>query len=151
MAHVKLIAGDLLTTTADIIAHGVNCRGVMGAGVARAIATRWPTVKTAYLDKYHRDGWSLGETQFLALPGTPSWVVNMATQDGYGRDGCHLDYAALTQSLETLFRFATEGHYTVALPRIGAGLAGGDWNRIWRIIEQRLQLYPDVLLSIYRC
>ena len=43
---IKTVVGDLLDATEDIIVQQVNCRSVMGSGVAKAIYTRWPEVKT---------------------------------------------------------------------------------------------------------
>lgn len=34
---IKIIDGDLLASTTDIIAHQVNCKGAFNSGVARAI------------------------------------------------------------------------------------------------------------------
>ena len=38
---IKTVVGDILDATEDIICHQVNCRGVMGAGVAKTLYTRW--------------------------------------------------------------------------------------------------------------
>ena len=34
---IKIIEGNLFDTTAPIIAHQVNCKGVMGSGIARQV------------------------------------------------------------------------------------------------------------------
>lgn len=66
------------------------------------------------------------------------YVVNAYTQYHYGRnhkDGVQtpIDYEALTLCMRKMnFRF--KGMH-VGLPMIGAGLAGGDWNRIKKIIQ----------------
>jgi O-acetyl-ADP-ribose deacetylase (regulator of RNase III) len=36
----KTVYGSILDATEDIICHQVNCRGVMGAGVAKALCQR---------------------------------------------------------------------------------------------------------------
>ena len=46
---IKTVIGDILDATEDIICHQVNCRGVMGAGVAKTLCTRWPIIKKTYI------------------------------------------------------------------------------------------------------
>ena len=38
---VEICNGDVLDSGADVICHQVNCRGVMGAGIARQIKKRY--------------------------------------------------------------------------------------------------------------
>ena len=65
-------------------------------------------------------------------------VVNAYTQYHYGRnhkDGVHtpIDYEALTLCMRKMNKIFKDQH--IGLPKIGAGLAGGDWNRIKKIIQ----------------
>ena len=52
-------------------------------------------------------------------------------------DDCLLDYNAL----RSVFRAVKQefGGLRIAYPKIGAGLAGGDWNRIAQIIDEELE------------
>ena len=45
---IKTVIGDILDSTKDCICQQVNCHGVMGAGLAEAIAKKWPLVKSLY-------------------------------------------------------------------------------------------------------
>ena len=45
---LKVIEGDLLDITDGAICHQVNTRGVMGAGIAKLIAEKWPVVFRDY-------------------------------------------------------------------------------------------------------
>ena len=45
---MDVVSGNLLEIEEGIICHQVNCQGVMGAGVAKAIASRYPQVLSAY-------------------------------------------------------------------------------------------------------
>ena len=40
--------GDLLKSGCDIICHQVNLQGVMGGGIARQIANKYPDVEKSY-------------------------------------------------------------------------------------------------------
>ena len=41
--------GNLLDAQTDVIAHQVNCQGVMGSGVAKQIRDKWPRVYDSYV------------------------------------------------------------------------------------------------------
>jgi len=126
------LQGNVLQSSAAIIAHGCNCRGSFGAGVALQIALQWPMVKEAYRSKFlSTEGWRLGDVQFVY---TGSVIIaNCATQENYGRKGTHADYDAIRTCMIKLKDFAAGR--SIALPKIGAGLAGGDWNRIEAILQ----------------
>lgn len=132
--------GDLFVTDCDIIAHGVNCKGVMGSGVALTVKTKYPKAYHYYLDKHEEDGWKLGDVQFVKLNSGHSYIANCATQDAYlPRGVCHVNYDALRDCMRKVKDFAKLHNLTVAIPKIGAGLAGGDW----KIIEEEINIVFD--------
>jgi O-acetyl-ADP-ribose deacetylase (regulator of RNase III) len=47
---IRLVSGDLFDTEYDAqaIAHGCNCQGSMGAGVAKTIRARYPEMDAEY-------------------------------------------------------------------------------------------------------
>lgn len=131
--------GNLLDVQTGIIAHGCNCQGVMGSGVALAVRNKYPV---AY-DKYRYECMGLTDDARSALlgrynivPVAPGlWVANMFTQDIYGGDGQkYVSYDAIDACFASI---NTRGH-TLNIPKIGAGLGGGDWNVIESIINHRV-------------
>ena len=141
--HVR---GDLFKTDCDIIAHGVNCRGAFGSGVAARMAKVYPKARSQYFMKHESAGWTLGDVQFVPVY-NHSFVANCATQDGYmPRDVLHADYDALRTCMVKVKEFAKLGNWTVAAPRIGAGLAGGDWSIIEAIIAD---VFNDYDIKVY--
>lgn len=132
--------GNLFSTNAHIIAHGCNCRGGFGSGVAGQIARLFPLARKSYIYKFRKEGWTLGEVQLVELH--PDRIIaNMATQDTFGGPGVHVDYEAVYDCFNTLLCFAQEANMDVAIPKIGAGLAGGDWAIIETIIRDLLVNY----------
>jgi len=131
--------GDLLETPCRHIAHGVNCWGVMGSGVAKAIYTKWPTVKEEYITFCDRamplvqNGQEdlLGAVHEVHLLNKS--VFNCFTQDHYlPRTIVHLDYKALRECFEHITKMELR---RLAIPKIGCGLAGGDWTKVKEIIN----------------
>jgi O-acetyl-ADP-ribose deacetylase (regulator of RNase III) len=51
-----LVNGDLLTTPINIIAHQVNCMGVMGAGLALQIKNKFEWAYQDYCEALQRNG-----------------------------------------------------------------------------------------------
>jgi O-acetyl-ADP-ribose deacetylase (regulator of RNase III) len=144
---LEIIRGDLLSSDASAICHQVNCRCVMGAGVAAAIVEKWPIVKERYKKAFEnlKDWHSLlGKIQTVKI-GQNRYVVNIFGQDDYGHDDVYTDYSALNRAFKQLNkRFAGQ---TVAFPYgFGCGLGGGDWTDIERMM---VILLPDCDVKIY--
>lgn len=143
--------GDLLSVDRGIIVHGCNCQGVMGSGIAKAIREKWPVVYDAYESHYYNcdDTLYLGDIVTVAsYDCNDDWypyinnyttdlpaeliVVNAMTQFDYGRDKnvVYVDYDAITAAFARVKILARETKLPVHFPRIGAGLANGDWDEI---------------------
>jgi len=134
---------DITTVKRGIIAHGVNCRGVMGAGVAGAIARTWPRVKREYL----KGPWPLGEIQVVEVTPNTLYVANCFTQVDYGRDRTkrYANPRAIHQALDRVFGLADARHLPLVMPRIGTGLGGLDWTLdVKPLIISLCLAYPSV-------
>jgi O-acetyl-ADP-ribose deacetylase (regulator of RNase III) len=147
---IKIIKGNILYATEDIIAHQCNCQGIMGAGLAKQIRNKYPEVYESYkrycnntIDK----STLLGCTQFVNCF-NGKCVANLFGQYGYGRDTQYTDYDALEFCLKKVNNKAIQHKQSVALPYgLGCGLAGGDWNIVYRIIEE---VFKDYDVTIYK-
>lgn len=141
---MNVIEGDLLDIHRGILAHQVNCMGVMGAGLALQIADKWPKVRAAYMAQF-KLGWDLGRVQLVNV-GSELWVANCASQYYIARRGtlAPTDYDAVAACFKTLRGQAQHDGTIVYLPwNYGCGLAGGDWTKVSQILEQEL---PDAVI-----
>lgn len=142
--------GNLLAVNVDIMAHQVNCMGVMGAGIAAQIAKKHPEVKEAYIryceGKDPRE--LLGDCQMVPIE-DDRYVANVFGQLKYGRGKQHTNYKALEAALYKLKENAQQNDLTVGLPHgMGCGLAGGDWNIVVGLIEKVFDDYPVVVVKL---
>ncbi len=131
----KYIVGDITETELKYIAHGVNCQNVMGSGVAKALYTKFPEVKQMYhkFFEYPRGGSPLGLTQLVHTE-QGKGIYNLFTQEYYGYDGKrYVNYAAICNCFMELAQYR-KGE-KIAIPKIGCGLAGGDWNIVEQLIN----------------
>lgn len=147
---IHIINDNLLDSQADIIIHGVNSLGVMGAGLAKQIRRKWTIVYEEYLRKYKQEGWKLGDIQLVWVGENPRFVANCCTQKDFGRENrLYADYDAIQKCITDVVKFAGENNYSVATPLIGTGLANGNRHTVMRIIENISLKYPDVSITIY--
>lgn len=140
--------GDLLKAEENIICHGCNTMGGFGSGVAGQIAQLYPRAKKYYLEKYKKYGWRLGDIQLVSQY-DDKIIANCATQGDYLPRGIdHVDYEGLEYAMNQVKNYAKENNLTIAAPKIGAGLAGGDWNKIETILNKVFQDYDIVIYEL---
>lgn len=133
----------LINGEVDVLAHGTNCSNGFGSGIAGAIAHRLPEVKEQFHMDHENKLDTLGTISPVFLKKYRGMVVNCYTQEKYGRKKGHLymSYEAMDKCMKHLANFASSNNLKVGLPKIGCGLAGGDWNIVSGIIERNFKLY----------
>lgn len=134
MIHYK--KGDVTQATEDVIAHGVNCTGHFGSGVAGAIKRNHPYVRDQYLSlKEH----VLGTCQFVEYR-DQVWV-NAHTQQDKGYDGKqYADLTAIAYCLVEIDAYMRENNFnTIAMPKIGCGLGGLQWDEVEILVNGLLE------------
>ena len=143
-ASWKEVYGDILTPvgygTGVVVCHQVNCKGVMGAGLAKQIRQKFPRVYEDYLEKCATTPSDrlLGSVQFCFAPCSAGYVIaNVFAQNGYGYGRCFTDYDALAKALTRVAQMFPDS--TIRLPyHMGCGLAGGDWDTVSKISQDTL-------------
>lgn len=127
--------GNLLDTDIKVIVHGCNAQGVMGAGIAKQIALKFPNAYKVYRKAYLENTLDLGSVHWADC--TSHIIGNAITQEYYGRGSIQVQYIHIKEAMfEVEQVLSVEGYDKVALPKIGAGLGGGNWSIIENIIEK---------------
>ena len=124
-----------------IVCHQVNCKGVMGAGLALQVKNLYPGVFDAYRDKCEliKEGiGGLGDVQFCSVLDEAGYIIaNIFGQDGYGRYKQQTDYAALEKAFITIGNSFPNA--IIRFPyEMGCGLGGGSWRVVSALIERHL-------------
>ncbi len=138
LSEIHYVIGDATQPQGDgnkIIVHVCNNIGAWGAGFVLAISKRWKAPEIAYRAKksYH-----LGQVDFVRVEDNII-VANMVAQHGVGMraDGTPpIDYGAVRACLNKVNDTAYHTGSSIHMPRIGCGLAGGDWKEIEKIISE---------------
>jgi len=152
---IQYITGDATAPHGSghrIIAHICNDVGAWGKGFVVAISKRWPEPEADYRRWYsERDkrDFALGAVRLVHVDVDIS-VANMVAQRDIRRTSGSppIRYDALRDCLRTLAGIADSRHASVHMPRIGCGLAGGEWNEIEPIIRSELSA-RDIQVTVY--
>lgn len=157
---VTYVKGDATKPIGEgkrMIVHIVNDEGGWGSGFVLALNGLSPLPKREY--KATHEFWTserglafipLGEIEFVPVDEEQTlWVCNMVAQHRTIRSVPKpICYKSLEICLEKVAKAASENDFSIHMPKIGAGLAGGDWNVIESIINRTLTL-KDVDVTVY--
>ena len=142
------VTGDLLTSGADVICHQVNYHGVMGGGIAASIREKMLSPKryAAYVMHCQRlERNALGTVLFTPTCTEKGIVANLFSQDDFTTD-----YDALRSCLKYVEKAARIMNWTVALPgNMGCGIAHGDWDEVFKVIQEVFGESPVELTIVY--
>lgn len=152
---MHLIKGDIVKLADagefDLIIHGCNCQHVMGAGVAKQLARRWPQVLQADINNSNKgDITKLGKYTHCDVPtssGDRVVIVNAYTQFFYGIRDQHFQYSALKDVLRRLRDDFYLEEMRIAYPKIGSGLGGGNWEITRGIFEEEFKGLDHTLVE----
>ncbi|MFF5171560.1 macro domain-containing protein [Micromonospora sp. NPDC000089] len=141
--------GNLLTADADALVNTVNTVGVMGKGIALQFKRAYPANFAAYRKACAAKKVNLGEMFVYdsARLGPRRFVINFPTK-GHWRANSRL--ADIRSGLTDLVRVVREHQIrSVALPALGCGNGGLDWDEVRPMIEQAFAELPDVQVLLF--
>lgn len=170
MKQIRYTRGDATQPIGEgpkIIAHICNDIGAWGAGFVLAVSRRWAEPERAYItwgiERPKRFGpFQLGKTQTVEVE-KDLYVANMIAQHGIRKNRFNnrpsaryealenrppIRYDALEKCLIKLSVFAEYKKASVHMPRIGCGLAGGNWREVEPIIERTLSS-ANIPVTVY--
>lgn len=131
----------------DVIAHGANCRGAMGAGVAKAIKEKFPENYKVY-NKACREGRFMpGDA--LGILENGILVYNLGTQYELGADAHIWNIRSSVRDMLNKVVPARQFYYPVTkikTVRLGCGIGGLDWTDVKPVLEG---IPSDIELEVY--
>lgn len=149
---MKYVNGDLLDLAEDgkfeVIVHGCNCFCTMGAGIALQIKNRYPDAYSSDRRTHSGDKNKLGTYSISSGKDLRKFdIINAYTQYGYSRYNVEINYEAV----RNVFRLVKKdfGYKRIGIPKIGCGLAGGNWNIIESIIDNEM-IDSDITCVVFQ-
>lgn len=126
-------------------AHGCNCAGAMGKGIALTFREKYPQMYDTYRSLCRKGLFQPGSVyEYYTGKG---YVFNLGTQISW-RTGATLPF--IRKALHNMVSFALNNNVRkIAMPAIGAGLGGLRWDDVKRIIEDIAGTIPSEHLMLY--
>jgi O-acetyl-ADP-ribose deacetylase (regulator of RNase III) len=147
---IELTQGNLLEAPVEALVNAVNTKGVMGRGIALQFKRAYPGMFRAYERACEAGEVRLGQMHVFdlgGLTGGPRWIINFPTK-GHWRDKSGLAdiEAGLKDLVATIQKRSIR---SIAVPPLGCGLGGLDWNEVRPRIEVALAKVPEVRVLLF--
>jgi O-acetyl-ADP-ribose deacetylase (regulator of RNase III) len=116
-------SADMFKSDADAWVNTVNCKGVMGGGIALLFKERFPQMYLDYRNKCNVGLIKPGSVNVYANDyGEPNFILNVATKDDYCNPS---ELKWIEEAVEDLSLVVQQFRIKkVALPALGCGLGG---------------------------
>lgn len=126
---ITFVKGDLFSNEykVEAFAHGCNCSGVMGAGIALEFRRRWPDMYIIYKDRCNKSKFTPGSS-LLYLDKDLFGVFCLATQD---KVGANATIDNIVRSVTAMLAEANDWEInSIAMTAIGCGIGGLAWEDV---------------------
>lgn len=146
---LRFTQGNLLDARSEAIVNAVNTVGVMGKGIALQFKRRFPENFAAYAAACHAGEVRIGQMFVTSrnAPTGPRWIINFPTKMHW-KNPTKLEWVrAGLGALRQLI--VAERMRSIALPALGCGLGGLDWNVVRSQIESALGDLTEVEVAVY--
>jgi O-acetyl-ADP-ribose deacetylase (regulator of RNase III) len=147
---IKTMRGDLLKQhDVDAIVNTVNCVGVMGKGIALQFKNKWPENYKAYEAACKTKKVVTGKMFVFDSGGLvkPNYIINFPTKRHWrGASSIEFIRTGLQDLVDHVRRLRIR---SIAIPPLGCGSGGLDWQVVRPIIEQAFAQAPNVEVRLF--
>jgi len=135
---IEYKVGDILSEDAEAIVNTVNCVGIMGRGLALQYKNKYPQNFKEYEIACKKEAVKPGK-MFVHQTGqliNPKYIINFPTKRHWKGKSKIED---IENGLDDLIQVIQKLHIkSIAIPPLGSGLGGLEWNVVRKRIEARL-------------
>lgn len=145
MAYIQYLKGSIFDSTAQVIVNTVNCKGVMGKGLALAFKERYPDMFLVYQQECQSGKLRIGRP--VLYKASNPWILNFPTKDHW-RPPSKIEY--LEKGLEYFIKnYKKAGIQSIAFPKLGAQNGKLSWDEVGPLMAKYLsQIDIDVYIYI---
>jgi len=137
---IKYIEGNILESNADALVNTVNTVGVMGKGLALQFKKEFPQNYKIYHQACKDKSFTIGNlivTEEESLLYGKKTIIDLPTKTDWRKPS---EYSYIEIGLERLASLIQERNIkSIAIPSLGTGHGGLDWNQVRTIIERILK------------
>jgi O-acetyl-ADP-ribose deacetylase (regulator of RNase III) len=147
---ISFTQGNLLEAKAEALVNTVNTVGVMGKGIALMFKEAFPENYRLYKAACDAKSVKVGHvfaTERRDFVSGPKWIINFPTK-AHWRAPSRIEW--IRDGLADLRRFIEDHSIrSVALPPLGSGNGGLDWQEVRPLIVEALEALQDVAITVY--
>lgn len=147
---IQFKQANLLESDAQAIVNTVNTVGVMGKGIALQFKNQYPHNYKLYAAACKAKEVVVGKmfvTEETSLLGGKKIIINFPTKTDWRKPS---EYSYIENGLQDLVKVIEDKNIkSIAIPPLGAGNGGLDWNKVKELIEQHLS-HLDCEVQIYQ-
>lgn len=146
---IRFVNGDMFSATFDAYVNPVNCKGVMGKGLALEFKKRFPMNFEFYKFMCDQGVLKPGYLYWLRDNSTNITIINFATKDHW-KDPSKIEW--IDDGCMKLRDYLLENPYNIkniAIPKLGCGLGGLDWSYVRKIFLKYFDDITDIDIYIY--
>ncbi len=146
---IKIVRGNILEADAEALVNTVNCVGYMGKGIALQFKKAFPENFKAYERACKAKSVRPGK-MFVFKTGSmwnPRYIINFPTKRHWRGKSRIEDIEAGLQAL--VDEVVKLGIRSIAIPPLGCGLGGLDWNTVRSMIEKAFSSLPEVRVLLF--
>lgn len=138
--------GNIFNSSCEFLVNPVNCVGVMGKGLALEFKNKYPLNFEVYKKACDNASFNIGN--LLIVYENNKFIVNFPTKKHW-RNKSDLEFIKI--GLEELKVAIKEFNIkSIALPKLGCGLGGLDWNEVFDLIKDfHNSIEDNVLVQIF--
>lgn len=146
---IQYITGNILDSQAQALVNTVNTVGVMGKGIALQFKKAYPSNYKAYVKACQNNNIKIGKMFVTIDSNTTSGekiIVNFPTKTDWRKPS---EYKYIEDGLDNLAEVIRERQIkSIAIPPLGAGNGGLKWEKVKKIIEEKLDSL-DINIYVY--
>ena len=146
---IKFVTGNILDSQAQALVNTVNTIGVMGKGIALQFKKAYPNNYKAYKKACTDQEINIGKLfvfKDFNLTSGEKYIINFPTKKHWKNPS---EYEFIEKGLDDLIRFLNQYSIkSIAIPPLGAGNGGLEWEKVKKIILEKLANL-DVEIFIY--
>jgi len=145
---LRFVNGNMFDLDADVLVNTVNCVGVMGCGVALAIKQRYPEIYRRYRADC-KNATIMPGGVYVYRANDDKLILQFATKDHW-RQLSRLVY--IQDGLDALKKILQQQPpgTVVAIPALGCGHGGLDWDTVKAMIESHLSDLDHLDIHVFQ-